>query len=69
MLLTKREKEILVMLGLPNKEIAKRKFVGICTVKTHVHNILIKLDVTCRSHAISTALKAGIINIEQIVTE
>jgi two-component system, NarL family, response regulator LiaR len=51
--LTKRELEVLVLLGegKTNQEIADELFIGIKTVKTHVSNILSKLDVSDRTQA------------------
>lgn len=51
--LTAREREILEMIskGLANKEIASRLCLELPTVKTHVHNILDKLQVRNRTEA------------------
>lgn len=51
--LTERELEVLICLanGLTNQEIADKLFIGIKTVKTHVSNILKKLDVHDRTQA------------------
>ncbi len=51
--LTQREEEILELLGkqLSNKEIARRLFIGVGTVKTHVHAIMRKLGVGSREEA------------------
>jgi DNA-binding NarL/FixJ family response regulator len=51
--LTRRELEIaeLVEAGLSNKEIAGRLVIEVATVKSHVHNILEKLQVRRRSDA------------------
>lgn len=52
--LTGREQDILPLLreGLPNKVIAQRLGVGEVTVKTHVSNLLRKLNVKNRAQAI-----------------
>ncbi len=51
--LTRRELEIasLVEKGLTNKEIAQRLVIEVATVKSHVHNILEKLQATRRADA------------------
>ncbi len=48
--LTPREAEILKLVaeGLPNKEIARRLYLSLATVKNHVHSILDKLGVPGR---------------------
>ena len=58
--LTAREVEILRLLeeGLSNKEIAKRLFIGVPTVKSHVHNILRKLGAARRGQAAARARAA-----------
>ena len=51
--LTPREQEVLELIGkgFTNKEIAKRLYIEVGTVKNHVHNILKKLDVNTRDDA------------------
>ena len=51
--LTSREHEILELVerGLSNKEIARRLDVGVATVKSHVHNLMEKLNVHRRERA------------------
>ena len=62
--LTPREDEILSMLvrGKSNADIAEELFVGPATVKTHVSNILMKLDVKDRIHAVIWAYEHGYID-------
>lgn len=57
--LTKREAEILALIdqGLSNKDIARRLYIEIATVKNHVHHILEKLHVHRRGQA--AAIAAG----------
>jgi len=57
--LTPREQQIVPLLaeGLTNKEIARELCIEVSTVKNHVHNILIKLEVRSRSQAISLLRK------------
>jgi DNA-binding NarL/FixJ family response regulator len=63
--LTPREVEVLTLVaqGLANKEIAGRIGTADGTVKMHVQNILAKLDATDRTHAVTIALKRGIIHL------
>ncbi|KAF1678446.1 hypothetical protein BTW01_13870 [Bacillus sp. SKDU12] len=51
--LTKRELEILCLIAeeKTNKEISEELFITIKTVKTHITNILSKLDVSDRTQA------------------
>jgi len=61
--LTNREKEILLLIseGKSNQEIADELFITLKTVKTHVSNILSKLDVDDRTQAAIYAFKHGIV--------
>jgi DNA-binding NarL/FixJ family response regulator len=58
-LLTARELEIVALIdgGLSDRAIAERLVIQVRTVKTHVHNVLRKLDVHTRGEA--AALVAG----------
>lgn len=51
--LTERELEVLLCIGdgMTNQEISEKLYIGIKTVKTHVSNILSKLDVNDRTQA------------------
>jgi len=61
--ISKREYEVLGLIshGLSNQEIAKELFVSTNTVKTHVSNILAKLDASRRTQAIRRAKELRII--------
>lgn len=61
--LTNRENEILLLIseGMSNQEIADDLFITLKTVKTHVSNILSKLDVDDRTQAAIYAFKHGIV--------
>lgn len=61
--LTKRELEVLLLIteGLANKEIAERLFITVKTVKTHVSNILAKLELTDRTQAAIYAFKHNLV--------
>ena len=55
--ITKREYEVLQKIaeGLSNKEIAESLFLSESTIKTHVSNILVKLDSKRRTQAVQVA--------------
>ncbi|NER18046.1 DNA-binding response regulator [Spongiivirga citrea] len=55
--LSKREYEVLIQIhkGFSNKEIAEHLFLSESTIKTHVSNILVKLDAKRRTQAIQKA--------------
>lgn len=57
--ITKRELEILTLIasGKSNQEIAAILFISVSTVKTHIANLFVKLDVKRRTQAIETAKK------------
>jgi DNA-binding NarL/FixJ family response regulator len=63
--LTAREIDVLqlVAAGNANKEIAGRLSIAEDTVKSHVSNILSKLGANDRTHAVTIALKRGIIEL------
>lgn len=62
--LTDREMEVLLAIaqGKSNQDIADELFIGIKTVKSHVTNILSKLDVDDRTQAAIYAIKHGLVN-------
>lgn len=66
--LTAREREVLrqVALGRSNKEIAGALSISDETVKTHVGNVLSKLQVENRAQAIVQALKRGLMSMEEL---
>ena len=61
--LSPREQEVLLLLveGLPNREIAGRLFISAHTVKFHVNAILHKLDAATRTEAAVTAVRLGLV--------
>jgi NarL family two-component system response regulator LiaR len=66
--LTEREMEVLRLLacGRTNREIAEELVIGAETVKTHVGNILAKLQIAHRTQAVIHALKQGLISLDEI---
>jgi NarL family two-component system response regulator LiaR len=64
--LTDRETEVLRLLaqGRSNKEIAAELSIGEKTVKTHVSNILSKLNVPSRTQAALYAVRIGLVTID-----
>ena len=65
--LTPREIEVLryVAKGYGNKEIGVRLGTAAGTVKMHLQNILSKLGASDRTHAVTLAIRRGIIHIER----
>lgn len=65
--LTNRELEVLQLLarGTPNQEIAEMLVVTVNTVKRHLSNIFLKLDVNNRTQAVIHAHSLGLLSEEQ----
>jgi len=61
--LSKREYEILLLMaeGLSNQEIAEKTYVSLSTIKTHVSNILLKMDAKRRTQAVTRAREIGLV--------
>ncbi len=66
--LSGREMEILRLLGrgLSNRQIAAALAVSQNTVKLHVTSILLKLDVGNRTEAVMTAVRRGILSLDDV---
>lgn len=60
--LTDREMEVLLLMakGKANQEIADELYIALKTVKTHVSNILAKLEVQDRTQAVVYAFQNGL---------
>lgn len=68
--LTKKEREILPLLGLPYKDIARILGVGCPTVRSHISNLSYKFpDQPNKLCIMLEVLKLGIITLDEIVTE
>ncbi len=64
--LSSREIDVLRLIGAgnANKHIADKLCIGETTVKNHISNILSKLGANDRAHAVTIALKRGIIELD-----
>lgn len=62
--LTEMEKEILrhISRGAENRRIASKMYISVDTVKSHVSNILKKLEAANRTHATYIAIKKKIVD-------
>ncbi|WP_010302809.1 response regulator [Kurthia senegalensis] len=62
--LTEREMEVLLLIsrGMTNQEIADELIIAIKTVKTHVSNLLSKLEVQDRTQAVVYAFSHGLVH-------
>lgn len=62
--LTTREHEILSLVakGLSNRDIARKLYISLGTVKTHTHNIYQKLGVSNRTQALLEAEQSGLLS-------
>ncbi len=62
--ISKREAEILLLMheGLSNQQIADKLFISENTIKKHISNIFLKLQVERRTEAIKKALELSIIS-------
>lgn len=63
--LTEREREILSLIveGKSNSDMADQLYISENTVKFHINNILLKLDVKNRGQAIVAAIQRGVIKV------
>jgi two-component system, NarL family, response regulator LiaR len=69
--LTERETEVLELIarGKTNTQIARELFVGEATVKSHVHSILSKLNVSSRTQAALYAVRVGLVSADALGEE
>jgi DNA-binding NarL/FixJ family response regulator len=61
--LTPREEEVLHVLarGCPDKTIARELGIGLGTVKTHMKQLMHKLDAACRTQVVLAAFERGLL--------
>ncbi len=61
--LSQRESDVLYWLvqGASNDEVAKQLYISVATVKAHLTNIFLKLQVTSRTQAIVAAIKMNLV--------
>ena len=69
MKISKRERDVLCLMCLSNKQIAERLNISIVTVKTYIVNLLNKFVTNNRSQVIICALKQNVIDLQDIVIE
>jgi len=67
--ISKRERDVLCLMCLSNKQIAERLNISIVTVKTYIVNLLNKFVTNNRSQVIICALKQNVIDLQDIVIE
>jgi DNA-binding NarL/FixJ family response regulator len=69
--LTERETEVLKLIacGKTNNQIAHKLFIGEATVKSHVHSILSKLNVSSRTQAALYAVNVGLVSADELGEE
>lgn len=66
MKLTSREIEILKLMTFSNQYIADKLCVEKATVKSHIHNILNKMECPDRTNCLIKAIKMGIISVFEV---
>lgn len=66
---TNKEIEIIKLLCLGTEEIGKRLFVAPATIQTHIQHIRQKVGATSRASIIVELLRAGVVDIDEIVTD
>ena len=61
--ISSRELEVLQLMaqGLSNQQIAERLFVSLNTIKTHMSNLFLKMEVERRTQAVEKAKRLGLI--------
>ena len=63
--LTGREREVLALVaeGLTNREIGKRLFISDKTASVHLSNLMMKLNVSSRTEAVTVAHRRGLLDV------
>lgn len=69
MKITNREKDVLRLLCLSNKEIADRLCISTGTVKTHIGALFEKFDCeTNRTKILIQAIKKGVVELDELIS-
>ena len=63
--LTERESEVLALVaeGLTNREIGARLFISAKTASVHLSNLMVKLNVSSRTEAVTVAQRRGLLDV------
>ena len=63
--LTEREREVLALVaeGLTNREIGSRLFISAKTASVHLSNLMLKLNVSSRTEAVTVAQRRGLLDV------
>ena len=63
--LTEREREVLALVaeGLTNREIGSRLFISAKTASVHLSNLMVKLNVSSRTEAVTVAQRRGLLDV------
>ena len=64
-MLTEREREVLALVaeGLTNREIGSRLFISAKTASVHLSNLMVKLNVSSRTEAVTVAQRRGLLDV------
>lgn len=67
--LSSKDIDFVKYFALPDKEIAERTNYSFNTVKTYKSKLFKRMNAASATHALFKAVKAGLITIEEIITE
>lgn len=69
MRVSESEKNILELLWLSNKEISKKLYIESTTVKSHIHNLLVKFNAKTRTELFVKALFYNVITLQEVINK